>query len=496
MSDNKNNTNNINEIFEETVDAWDSGNEEVPNADKKSPQKNLIIEDINDDIEEEGETNEIDGIENKSKEFIEQKKVTRKRKQQKKREQKISKNENVEIKENKENKENKEKKEKKENKGTSKIINEIVTINNIKYIKENGLNMFSINDEENNEIILQLEMNKSKNNLIIRKVNTKNSVTYKRCTYINCERKKRRDHCYFHTDTHEGKVCIQLSDLHQMCFDERCKGNNPACVIGNKKHIFPISSIKCEFNNPEEKKFCKNYEDQLRFCLFHSCPNKACEQAGITTEMVASGNLICLPTECIPKGNFPEPKKYIEKKNKQDELKEENENENEDEPNNLTKEEVNELAEKCKKKISKYDKLSDKHEKEYNDDFEMVTKIKKQMVRLEHNRNKINQNIDLLTKKMCKSITKSTKELETISSSNPNSDDMSSVLDEILEIIVSFKKNEIGKISSVDINKELKKYNIELQKLDTVMTEDMRKKDECIRKREEYSMKLQEINTI
>lgn len=476
-----NSTNEVAEIVEETFDAWYSDDEQVSNTNNKSPQKNMIVEDINNDIEENGEGSDVDDMENKSEEFVEPKEVVRKRKQQEKRKPKINKTEDT----------NKKETEIEENKENSKVINEIVTINGIKYIKESASHMFSINDENGNEIVLQLEMDKNKNNLIIRRVNTKNSVTYKRCTYINCERKNRRDHCYFHTDTHEGKVYIQLSDLHQMCFDERCKGNNPECVIGNKKHIFPISSIKCGFHNPEEKKLCKNYEDPLRFCLFHTCPNKACEQAGITTEMVAGGDPICLPTECIPQGNFPEPKKHIEKTNKQD-----NQDEPEDESNDLTREEINELAEKCKKKILKYNKLSERHEQQYNANFGKVTEIKKQMVRLEYDRNKINENIDILTKKMCKSITKSTKELESISSSNPNSEDMSSVLDEILEVIVNFKKNEIGKISSVDITKELGKYNTEIQKLDTEMTEDMRKKDECIRKREEYSIKLQEINII
>jgi hypothetical protein len=398
-------------------------------------------------------------------------------------------------------------KETKESYLVSNNNNEIINIKGKKYMKQTSSGHYMFEDKNNNKIILHLV--KDKNNLILYKLNNTSgkTISYKRCTYSNCIRKNRRDHCYFHTEMHDNKICIELDDLYGICFDENCRGNNLECVTSNKKHIYPLTYTNCSFHCPTEGRQCKNFINPQCACLFHKNPNDLCVSLGITTDDLASGKDVSIEllnnhtiqktTETLDEIdnsnsisiaeqiNETSNKKLNKKSNKKSKevLNEESNKKLEE-----IKKEINEytlVLNNCTKKITKYNNEQEKC-------FKRVSDIKKNQIDAENMSKKNQKNIAEFAQKMSVSLKIPIDELDKLLRSDITVDDIDSILEKLTDTIknISDNRKNINKSEILPLNE----FKIQTDEEDTKLTNYMRKLTHYSNVEKEINKKLENLN--
>lgn len=369
-------------------------------------------------------------------------------------------------------------------------------------MKENNKGYFYV-DSQN--IVLQVV--RSKNDLLLQKIDCAKdkTISCKRCTFPNCERQKQRDHCYFHTEIYEGKMCVSVSDLNEICFNENCKGNDFACVTGNRKHIFPQKFTSCSFHSPSENKHCKNYMNPLRACLFHEHPNSMCCDSQITTKDVAAGNKIKLPinfvnvkhSELIEDTKESQTSEFDEDEDEEDfdeeDFDEDEEIENDEEESCKIKSIKADIADYenmrglCVAKCTKYENIESKC-------FNEILVTKRKMVSAQQKTKKNQQRIEDLTKNMCANLEKCLKAMNEICSSGINSNDIGNVLNTLKTEMKSFIDKDLNVVEKKEAPMDLNIYGRDLQDLDAKLNESMRKKANYESSVSDIDVQLKELN--
>jgi hypothetical protein len=366
----------------------------------------------------------------------------------------------------------------------------------MKFMKENNKKCFIINEDDGNVNVLQVS--RSKNDYVLKKINSgaEKSISFKRCTYSNCKRQDRRDHCYFHTEMYENSMCISLSDLKEICFDEKCKGNNLNCVIGNKKHIFPQKYSECAYQNDDGSKICKNYINPCRACLFHQSPNEMCHEIGILTEHVASGKQINLSKNI---GNQTYALDDIDEDNVEDEDDEDEDDDEDDDKDRNTSSLIlskksKEMIAHIKEEIIEHEKLKgrcenkcNKYEEREAGYFDEIKDIKRKMIKEQQKTKKNQMNIKVSTEKMCNNIGSHLGKLNELCSSGSTVDDIYNILEMLGNDIAKFTTNDLKELTNKKNPIDLRSFGVELESKDALL-------NECMRKKNGYEESLKIVN--